>query len=232
MKLRLAKHGNHALTLMETLVIIVVLAFLAALFFDMGPGGQRKAKKISCENNLKQVALAIKIWSGDSGDRYPMAVSITNGGAMEWMLTTNAWKVFGVMSNELSTPKVIYCPQDALHGRPATNFTDDLKNQISYFIGAEASDVDPQLLLAGDDNFLLNQSPICPGLIDPASNDMLKWDDSRHVEVKKQDWFNQDKKINYGNVALTDGSVQSFTSSGLTNALHQASLAPNRLVIP
>jgi hypothetical protein len=193
---------------------------------------KKRAQKISCENNLKQVALAVKVWAGDNNDKYPMALSITNGGAMEWMLTSNAWKVFGVMSNELTTPKIIYCPQDALHGRPATNFTDDLQHQISYFIGAEAQDADPQLLLAGDDNFLLNQKPVPPGMVDPAYNATLEWDASRHTGVASLGWFAKAKNTTRGNIALTDGSVQGVTSSGLTNLLHQAVLATNRLVIP
>ena len=233
MRIRFSRQTNQGLTLVEAVVVIFVIAFLVLLLVPAASyspyhGGQR----ISCINNLKQLGLAIRVWGGDNHDQYPMAVSVTNGGAMEWMTTPDAWKVFGVMSNELSTPKIIYCPQDAFHGRSATNFNDDLKTHISYFIGADATDADPQLLLAGDDNFLLNQRPVSPGMVDPAYNAMLEWDASRHTEETIQGWFIKAKKSRYGNICLTDGSVQVATSSGLTNLLHQASLATNRLFIP
>ena len=35
---------------------------------------KKKAQKISCTNNLKQVGLATRIWGGDNGDKYAMAV--------------------------------------------------------------------------------------------------------------------------------------------------------------
>ena len=36
---------------------------------------KRKAQRINCVNNLKQDGLAFRIWEGDNGDKYPMAVS-------------------------------------------------------------------------------------------------------------------------------------------------------------
>ena len=32
---------------------------------------KKKAQKINCINNLKQVGLAFRIWEGDNGDKYP-----------------------------------------------------------------------------------------------------------------------------------------------------------------
>src|SRR5450756_2400603 len=159
MRIRRSRQTNQGLTLVEAVVVIFIIGGLAMMLVPalLAPNSHR-VRRISCNNNLKQVDLAFRVWGGDNNDRYPMAVSVTNGGAMEWMTTPDAWKVFGVMSNELSTPKVIYCPQDALHGRPATNFTDDLKTHISYFIGVDATEANPQLLLSGDDNFLSDQS--------------------------------------------------------------------------
>jgi hypothetical protein len=233
MRIRFSRQTNQGLTLLEAVVVICIIAFLVMLLvpallaprYHHGPG-------IRCTNNLKYLTLAYKVWAGDNNDKYPMQVSVTNGGAMELMNTSDAWKVFQVMSNELGTTRELYCPADSVCGRSATNFTDDLKTHISYFIAADATDKDPQLFLAGDDNFLLNQTPIQPGLVVPDSNDKLTWDGLRHADVTKQGWFTKDKKVRYGNIAFTDGSVQSVTPSGLTNALHQAGLATNRLVIP
>ncbi|HSY19766.1 MAG TPA: prepilin-type N-terminal cleavage/methylation domain-containing protein [Candidatus Acidoferrales bacterium] len=233
MRIRFSRQTNQGLTLIEAVVVIFILAFIAMLLvpallaprYNYGP-------RLRCTNNLKQTALAIKVWAGDHNDKYPMAVSVTNGGAMELMETPDAWKIFQMMSNELGTPKVIYCPADLAHGTCATNFTDDLKNKISYFIGADATDANPQTLLSGDDNFLLNQSPVHPGLVTVTSPAQLEWDGDRHGSVTDQGWFNKPKKLGSGNIALTDGSVQGVTPIGLTNLVYNTGLATNRLVIP
>jgi len=232
MKLRHHRQTHRGLTLVEALVVIVVIGGLAMIFLPALLGGHPHRHYISCTNNLKQVALAFKVWAGDNNDRFPMQVSATNGGAMGLTDITDGLKVFQVMSNELSTPKVIYCPEDTLHHFAATNFTDDLTNKISYFAGADASDASPQMLLSGDDNFLFNRSPIRPGLVTVTSPAQLEWDGDRHGSVIDQGWFKKPKKHGFGNIALTDGSVQGTTVSGLTNFVGQTGLATNRLVIP
>ena len=218
------------MTLIEAVVVIFVIAFVALIFLQEN-GAPRKAKKIACTNNLKQLGLAYKIWSGDSTDKYPMAVSVTNGGAMELMTTPDAWKVFQVMSNELSTPKVIYCPEDSQHGSAATNWGDDLKNKISYFCGVDATDGNPAAILSGDGNFLRNRAPANFGFVNVATNDDLAWDNSRHIAVTKKAWLLNSKSA-YGNIGLADGSVQIFSQSDLTKQLQQTGFATNRFFIP
>ena len=44
---------------------------------------KRRVSRISCWSNLRQVNIAFQIWAEDNKNRYPMAVSVTNGGAME-----------------------------------------------------------------------------------------------------------------------------------------------------
>src|ERR1039458_6570178 len=132
MKPNCSNQSCRAFTLVELLVIIAVIAILAAMLLPAG-GGKRKAIIINCANNLKQVGVAYKVWANDHNDKYPMDVSETNGGTMELMDTADAWKTFQVMSNELSTPRVLFCYGDSSHDYYATNFGEDLKSKISYF---------------------------------------------------------------------------------------------------
>ena len=118
---------KKAFTLIELLVVIAIIAILAAMLLPALAAAKRKAQKINCVNNLKQVGLAFRIWEGDNGDKYPMALSSTAGGASEFIGTAgnnghtaagmqpyNVPYLFSTMSNELSTPKVIYCPADSV----------------------------------------------------------------------------------------------------------------------
>lgn len=230
MKPRFSNQRNHALTLIEVLVVVVVLAVLVAIFLPSGPVGKDRAMRFSCVNNLKQIGLAYRIWAGDNNDKYPMEISVTNGGTLELVGGPDAWKTFQVMSNELSTPKVIFCPADSERGSAATNFGDDLKNKISYFIGVDAT-TNENVLLSGDDHFLINGSPVKPGLIEVTSNTPIAWDSSHHVSVESRAWFFK-KKTGWGNIGLGDGSVQSLSSSNLLEQIKQIGLATNRLAIP
>ena len=73
---------SHALTLVDVLVVILLLIIVAALLLPAFAKAKRH-RGISCVNNLKQIGLSYRLWEGDNGDKYPMSVSVTNGGTMD-----------------------------------------------------------------------------------------------------------------------------------------------------
>ena len=147
-----------------------------------------------------------------------MAVSTTNGGAMELAMSGNGAIAFQVMSNELSNPKILFCPADDDRS-PATNFTTGFTTQhISYFVNLSATEQNPQMLLFGDDNFESNGIPIKSGLLPFSTNATITWSPTRHVRN--------------GNVAITDGSVQQLSTAGLQQALRDSGFATNHILIP
>ena len=218
MKPSRSNQSRRALTLVELLVVVFVLAVLAAMFLPALAAAKRKTSKIGCVNNLKQIGLTYRLWSGDNNDKYPMEISITNGGTMELLSTADVWKTFQVMSNELSTPKILICPDDLTHSTYATNFSDDLKNKISYFVGVDSTTNSSSTFLSGDDNFEINGTPVKSCLLELSTNTPIAWSATRH-------------KFS-GNILLADGSVQSVTIAGLSNLVRQTGLATNRLAIP
>lgn len=228
---RCSSQMNRAMTLLEAVVVIFVIAFLVLMLLPPLVS-KRKVEWINCSNNLKQVLIAYRVWEEDNNrDQYPMDISVTNGGSQRLMSGADAWKTYQVMSNELSTPKILFCPQDAVHGSYATNFGDDLRGKISYFIGLDARETLPRSFLSGDDNFLVNGSPATSGTIELTSNTAAAWDSNRHVQVEKHMWLTR-KGPSYGNIGLCDGSVQEPNNSSLRNWLGQTGLATNRLAIP
>jgi hypothetical protein len=232
MKTQCTVQRGRAFTLVELLLVIFVVTVLAVLLLPaIVSTGHDGRQGINCVNNLKEIGLAFRVWEGDNGDKYPMEVSITNGGAMELAATGNVVAIFQVMSNELGTPKILTCPQDQKHLSVATDFSDSqLKSKINYFISLDATDTQPQMILCGDDNFAIDRVPVKSGLVQFSTNSNVAWTSGRHVPHKAHFWTLTHGKF-FGNICLADGSVQSITSDSLNSALANGT-ANNRLVIP
>lgn len=201
--------------------IIVVLAVIALLGLIALPWQQReksRAQRINCANQHKSVALSFRLWSGDNADRFPMQVSITNGGAMEWIENGNVAGIFLTMSNEVSTPKILWCPADRRRGI-AANFYNGLGNSnVNWFIGVDAQESQIGMFLTGDDNFLVNGLPVTPGVVALATNTPVEWSTARHNQQ--------------GNIAFADGSVQTLSSAKLREALYNTGTNIVRLAFP
>ena len=222
MKLRLSQQRNHALALVEVLVVIFVLVVMAAMILPRLAAAKRGGGP-NCFNNLKQIGLAYQIWAGDNGGKFPMEVSVTNGGTLELFRGESQFQNlpflnYLAMPNELSTPKVLHCPADTNHVS-ALNFTNGFSNSsISYFVGLDANIKSPQTILSGDDNFAIGGVPVKYGKLELSTNSPVAWTGSRHKFA--------------GNIGFADGSVQSVNNSGLTNYLQQTGLVTNRLALP
>ncbi|HXI71260.1 MAG TPA: prepilin-type N-terminal cleavage/methylation domain-containing protein [Verrucomicrobiae bacterium] len=249
--------SKAAFTLIELLVVIAIIAILAAMLLPALAAAKRKAQKISCTNNLKQVGLSTRIWEGDNNDRYPQAVSSASGGASEFVQhgATAATKflvpgmVFMVMSNELSTPKVIYCPSDSFHTGAATNFNygDVLgtanypvaaqggTGKISYFISGDATESDPQAIMSGDLNIgnQANTAANAPASYAFTTTSAAPTTSANPIAavynttasgqaINAWAWTQNDFHQKSGNLGLADGSVQSATISGLHTYLQNA----------
>jgi prepilin-type N-terminal cleavage/methylation domain-containing protein len=236
---------KKAFTLIELLVVIAIIAILAALLLPALAAAKRKAQRISCVNDLKQVGIAFRLWEGDNADKYPMAVSTTKNGALEKVFSSfstsasyNECYVFTVMSNEVSTPKILYCPSDnGLWGSnprmAATNWItfDPMAGSstatptyqyLSYFLCGDAMEAYPNMILDGDRNI-----GTCTAQSQPSANTNVTvgvtagtpWTGS---STAMWAWDISSLHLKNGNLGMADGSVQQTTISGLQNALSNA----------
>jgi len=134
-----------------------MIAILSAMLLPALAAAKRKAQMINSVNNLKQVGLAMRIWESEHNGQFPFHVSQAQGGALESCqqdangFELNPAPVFMVMSNELSTTRILVCPNDPTK-HAAADFASLTAANISYELrtGPDVKENDPQAVLAVD----------------------------------------------------------------------------------
>jgi prepilin-type processing-associated H-X9-DG protein len=212
-----ARKLQQAFSLADLIVTILGLVAVVFVLARLTIFSEARSARITCANNLKQVGLAFKTWTLDNGDHYPMELSVTNGGTLEFIEQGLVFPHFQVMSNELSTPKVLRCPEEKSF-QAAQDFTTDFNNsKLSYFVGLDANDNSPSSILAGDKNL---QSVVTTSnrVLTLTGKSSLGW--TRALHSRK------------GTVLFGDGSVREVENSETRALLKNLGARTNRLAVP
>jgi len=98
---------RRAFTLIELLVVIAIIAILAAILFPVFAKAREKARQSSCQNNLKQLAVAYTMYAGDNDEFTPC--SDTTGWPRQ-CLQPAAFHWMGLINPYLKSPNVFKCP--------------------------------------------------------------------------------------------------------------------------
>jgi prepilin-type processing-associated H-X9-DG protein len=209
--------STSAFTLIELFVTIACVMVAAAIFLPILAKSKGSSSKLGCANNLKQIGLAFRTFAIDNNGHYPMQESLTNGGTMELVSSGLIFPHFRVMSNELSTPKILACPNDN-NKTYATNFDSGFTDtNLSYFVNVDAVEENGSGLLCGDRN-LNNKAPAGSRFVCLSSNSVVGW--TREIHGKK------------GNLCFADGSVVGFNNGAVGLTVRMPAGVTNRLAVP
>ena len=178
---------GRAFTLVELLTVIAIIGILAAMLMPAIQGAMARAKRVWCENNLRQVGLGFHLFMHDHGGKFPMAVPMGGGGAQEFVrngyLMPGAfyfsYRQFAPLSNEIVMPAILVCKADEKRF-PATSFAALQNTNLSYFVGVNADFSQPGTVLAGDRNLACSPSP-SPTILHTASGAAFWWTSELHT---------------------------------------------------
>jgi len=207
MKPRVASNMKRGFTRRDLLIVVISIGLLAALLLPSVASSRAKSKRIRCVCRLKQIGLALRMWSNECSEKFPWQVSTHAGGTAESLGPADAYHHFRAASNELSSPKILACPSDRIR-RSVERWKDFISNShLSYFVGLDGTETRPQTILSGDRNLLTNSEP-ARGLVGLTATTRMEW--SREIHNRQ------------GDICLGDGSVQQLTIAGMKKQVEAA----------
>ena len=118
-----ARCAQPAFTLIELLVVIAIIAILAAMLLPALARAKESGKSIACNNNLRQLGMAMQMYAGD------------NQGTLPPHITSSRWpdKFYDLYGKNI---KVLLCPSEITNApltiMPSNNIADGVSR--SYFI--------------------------------------------------------------------------------------------------
>ena len=121
--------ARRAFTLIELLVVIAIIAILAAMLLPALSSAKKKAWTTSCNSNLRQIGLSMRMFADDNGELYPESGSTIYWNAIDPATGKSSWmqQIFSYLGNT----NVFNCPGNA-------QLPVDMQGPFTYFNGCRA----------------------------------------------------------------------------------------------
>jgi len=205
----------HAFTRLELVAVLAALALMVLIALPSLATSGARSMSVVCVNNLGRIGQAFTMWASEHGDHFPWEVS---GSSLveDFVDGTKGqgavWIHLYALSNELTTPKVFWCPSDPLKVKVNDFFSLRFRqnNAVSYLIGHPFLQ-EGRTILSADRNILdLTSSVSCPyfgGAI------------SLSIPAPNATWNAHLQHGSAGQLLFSDGSVEQTDNRGLRAAL-------------
>lgn len=127
---------------------------LAATLVPVLRAGSARAQRIKCADDLTEIGLAFKTWQLENGDEFHFNLGTNKGEKLGRGVSgksgfdDNHGQPFVVMSNDISTSKILICPPDTLK-QVLSDFGSLQGSNVTHRVhsGTNAADASPQSIL-------------------------------------------------------------------------------------
>jgi len=119
---------RRAFTLIELMVVIAIIALLAALLLPALSQAKSRAWSVRCVSNLRQIGLAMRMYSDDFNELFPESGTVIPWGGVDYA------PPFGSGKHSWMEQLISFTVNTNLYHCPA-----DLKSSFSYFNGVRAA---------------------------------------------------------------------------------------------
>jgi hypothetical protein len=195
-----ARRGTTLVELLCALVVMTTVTTVTVARMQV----RADVNRSRCAQQLKETALAFRLFANDNADRFPAQVSQTFGGAREAAAAGQIEAIFRPLADYQARPEDLVCPGDTRSA--GVTFSNLAVTNISYFVNVNAKGSGSSEILFGDRDLIIANR----------SSEEANWGAGfQRLEAGQAlEWSGTLHRRN-GNLARVDGSAGPTAVTGL-----------------